>query len=168
MIPALSEAQSNTRVSDGASFGSVIFKRCRSAPVALSYRHSLDTVPKMVLRHSILRRSVAIMLPLCSAWLFIACVTLCSAQSAERQAHCLSDMLNSVCCGQEPGCCPITTALPNVLPERRVGTFLLGDNQAAIVLRAEPTVATLNNSGYTSISVSGADPPLERLHSLRI
>lgn len=122
----------------------------------------------MVLRHFLLKRSLAITLPMCSAWLFIACVSLCSTHSVESQTHRTPTLLNSVCFGQDPDCCPITTTLPSVLPERRVVTFLVNNHLAVVVPRAEPTRETLINIGYTSISVSGADPPFERLPSLRI
>jgi hypothetical protein len=137
-------------------------------PFALSYRHSFAIVRKMVLRHSLLKRSLAIILPMCSAWLFIACVSLCSTHRVETQTHCTPTLLNSVCFGQVPDCCPITTTFPSLLPERRVGTFLVNDHRAAVVPPLEPTRATLINNGCTSISVSGADPPFERLPSLRI
>jgi hypothetical protein len=107
------------------------------------------------------------MLPICSGWLCFACMALCSAQSAEKQAHLRPTLLNAVCFG-EPDWCPITTALPDVLPERRVGTFPVNDCHTALVPRVEPIRETLINNGLTSISISGADPPLEHLYSIRI
>ncbi len=136
-------------------------------PLGLPDRDPFVIVRRMVWRHPTLNRFLAIVLPTCSAWLFIACVSLCIMHSVERQTHC-TPTLNSVCVAQDADCCPITFSAPMVLAERRVATLLVTDHHAAVVPSLESRTTTLINTGYTSISASGADPPFERFLLLRI
>lgn len=122
----------------------------------------------MFSRHALMRKSLSVILLSCSGWLFVACLVLCSIHTAEKQTHSTRILSNSVFVGQESDCCPITNALPIVVPERRVGAFLMNDDQVELAPFDAPTRRILISNSYTSVSFSGADPPLEPFHSLRI
>jgi hypothetical protein len=95
-------------------------------------------------------------------------MTLCTESGAAPAAYpALSP--DSYIPGNAGDCCPITTALPSVLPEHRV-TALPGDNhqQASHISAMRLVRESLLNLGHVAIPVSNSDPPLDRFRPLRI
>jgi len=127
---------------------------------------SFAIITNMVLRSAKVKRSLAVTLVTCFVWVFIACVAICSAHSAEKQTQCPQTITSSVCCEDDSTCCPITSALPSVLPDTSM--LLVNDRQTAVMRYVEPTPLGSLSKSYTSFTASRAAPPFDRLPSLRI
>jgi len=116
-----------------------------------------------------LRRLLAVVLPVCLFWISVACMTLCTEDSDEQQAHCATLLPDTVSSTQDRDCCPITTGLPSVLPEHRVSATPSNNHQqATLILSVHLANSTLLKREHTATPVSNSDPPFERLRTLRI
>lgn len=111
---------------------------------------------------------VAMVLPLCFAWTFVACVTLCSEHISNAQdAHAggAAEMRGL----DESDCCPITASATSLLPERITPIKqLCVDQQATAALSAHRLSEASCDNRCALIPSSSSDPPLMRLCVLRI
>src|SRR4030095_7230644 len=116
--------------------------------------------------YSLITRSIALLLPVCFIWLFIACVTLCSMHVERKLTHagCLSSTASTG--SGEIDCCPFTESLLSVLTPRSI---------LEVTAAEHAPVALVLGSSYCGVSfhhfltASGSsDPPLKRLRTLRI
>jgi len=96
-------------------------------------------------------------------------MTLCAADSAEQQAHYATLLPDTVRPSQDRDCCPITTALPSVLPVHRVNALPSNNHQqATLISTVQLARPTLLKREHTATPGSKFDPPFERLWTLRI
>jgi hypothetical protein len=118
---------------------------------------------KMFSQRSTTTRLLAAWMPLCVVWVFVACVSLCAAQSDE----CEKSLVQRLDAPQEASHCPIREAVDGLIPERQAFS------PQAIPQAIRPSGTTASES-YLPISASGlllpssADPPLKLLGVLRI
>lgn len=128
----------------------------------------IGIMPAMFSPRSTVTRSLAIWLPLCFVWVFVACVSLCSLHGAGE--HNTPSVLSQVAdSSHESNCCPIREATSWVLPERQSSNPQAGgDVQAASVPLVLPTGYAPYSNARMLIQPSTSDPPLERLCALRI
>jgi hypothetical protein len=119
----------------------------------------------MFLLSSPLRQILAVVLPVSFIWVFIACVTLCTEHGTKIQSHYASYSLTLT---QDEDCCPIETAAPSVLPERRFGTVPASNYQQTAFSLAQFGEPALVHREHSGIPVSSSDPPFERLCTMRI
>lgn len=93
---------------------------------------------------------------------------ICTESDAE-QAHFATLLPDTFSPGQDRDCCPITTALPGVVPEHRVNVLSSNHHEAATpIFTVQLGSPTLLNREHSAAPVSNSDPPLERLRTLRI
>lgn len=123
----------------------------------------MDIMAKMSSSLSKIRWVLAAWLPLCLVWVFLACVSLCAAQTDE----CEKPLTIRPDSSQEANHCPLTQAIDGVMPERQASSTRV---TAQTNLLAE-TVA-IDSCAPLSESVlrftSSPDPPLKLLCVLRI
>lgn len=106
------------------------------------------------------------LLPICFLWVFIGCVSLCTEHSNQRSTcESLSSDEYRVC--NEEYCCPFTSLLPSILPDRRLASFAVGNREVTVLL-AELSRQVSDHQLQVLIPVQTADPPLKRLPTLRI
>jgi hypothetical protein len=113
-----------------------------------------------------LKKSLAMLLPICFLWLFVACVSHCSMESAERLYACAHLSIEMT---DEPDSetCLIVDAPKAVIPERAALNL---QTPYAIQYSIFPAKSSTNTITF-SIRLNEpafADPPLERLPDLRI
>jgi hypothetical protein len=121
----------------------------------------------MISAHSLITRSIALLLPVCLIWLFIACVTLCSMHvDGYKLTHAGSLSSTASTASGEIDCCPFTESLRSVLPERSVLEVPAAEHTpVALVVGA----SDYEMSFHHFLTASGSsDPPLKRLRTLRI
>lgn len=89
-------------------------------------------------------------------------MTLCAESGAAPAAY-PTLLPDSYTPSNDGDCCPITTALPSVLPEHRVTALPEDNRQQAIHISAVRLVReSLLNLGHVAIPVSNSDPPIDR------
>jgi hypothetical protein len=114
-------------------------------------------------------RLVAMGLPLCFAWTFVACVTLCSEHIRNAQDAHATGSAAEMRGLDESDCCPITTSATSLLPERITPIKQLGADQQATAARSmQCLIEASRGNGYARLPASSSDPPLMRLGVLRI
>jgi hypothetical protein len=117
--------------------------------------------------HSHLTRYLAVLLPLCLMWVFVACVSLCSPLCADTDELSQAVEQIEVEAPHQSGC-PITEAPRSVLPERQsFGTQVVGELPALLSPPAPSTNYKILHSSFL-LALGSSDPPFERLHTLRI
>ncbi|MGA9770666.1 MAG: hypothetical protein WBV94_16620 [Blastocatellia bacterium] len=126
-------------------------------------------LPAMGLPRSTVTKLLAACLLICSVWVFIACVLLCSAhpESANTSETFLSaERINT---SSDDECCPIGQSPAGVLTERQsLLTHIDGGAQALFALAILTVGERHYESARQSIPPPTSDPPLERLCTLRI
>jgi hypothetical protein len=115
------------------------------------------------------KRIVAMGLPLCFAWTFVACVTLCSEHISNLQDAHATGSAAEMRGLDEADCCPITTSATSLLPERITPIKQLGADQQATAARSAQRLSEAScDNRYALLSSSSSDPPLMRRCVLRI
>jgi len=116
-----------------------------------------------------LKRLVAALLPISFLWLFVACVSSCTRESAEKQNQ--LNVSSSIETKDASDCegCLLATFPQATAPER--AAFKLNLQSSFAVLTVKPSV----NSSTDEVTFelrhfqsSSTDPPLKRLSALRI
>jgi hypothetical protein len=120
----------------------------------------------MLKRRFPLKRTIAVLLPVCFLWVFIACVSLC-ASDAEEVEHDGGAILSlEIESTPDSECCPIIESPKAALLER------LSVQSASTVSALPITLATLSGNAFAPSHKSNypliTDPPFERLLTLRI
>jgi hypothetical protein len=117
----------------------------------------------MFLRFSTLRKSGAVILPVCLLWLHFGCISICSHHLEEVLK---ADARSVTVCDTDENC-PITAAVVNALPERSfLSSAAVG---AAHLMTPVRTVEfAYDISPYQLESFLSPSPPSERLCVLRI
>ncbi|MCP9494937.1 MAG: hypothetical protein MSG64_10840 [Pyrinomonadaceae bacterium MAG19_C2-C3] len=131
--------------------------------------HQPDIMPVMFSPRSSFMRVLAMMLPLCFIWVFVACVVSCSAHDAEAHEIRADLAIESIDGSHDDDLCPVTEATSYTLPERQSSIPQISDEVSSLFA---PCVSPTNNAltlrTQSSIRLSAARPPLERLCILRI
>jgi hypothetical protein len=117
----------------------------------------------MFMPRSTLKRSLALFLPICFVWIFVACVMICTAHAAEVQNE------HAVCSSPETellpkaDCCPISGSQMSVLPERRAPhPKVSGDHVALFAPSVGLAFQRLRAHNRVLAVPSFPDPPLAR------
>lgn len=108
------------------------------------------------------------LLPLCFIWVFVVCVVSCSDHDLE--AHEIrADLAIENIDGSHDDLCPITEAPSYGLPERQSSIPQISDEASSLFAPCvSPTNNALTLKTQSSIRLSTAAPPFERLCILRI
>lgn len=127
-------------------------------------------MPEMFSPRPTVTRSLAIWMPLCFLWVFMACVSLCPVNDVA--GHEVSSALSKITVrgSHESDCCPITEAPTWLIAARQSST-----PQASGDVRASSAPSVILQASYAphskarlSIQPPGSDPPRGRLGVLRI
>jgi hypothetical protein len=116
-----------------------------------------------------LKRLMAVLLPISLTWLFVACVSICAREGAER--HCNNPVSSPKEIRDASDCrgCPLTSFPKATIPER---TIHGSDLQTPVVLQSLILSVDSLADGVAFVlrqrHRSSADPPLKRLPALRI
>src|SRR5947207_117207 len=122
----------------------------------------------MLSQRSTLSRLVAVILPLCSVWIFIACVIICSAHAEEASNQRSTASFGEAQLSHEEECCPINNAQVSVLPNRRATFFVINHNHPSSPALCTWLVSRRTLVPHTIAIPSAADPPFERFPTLRV
>lgn len=122
----------------------------------------------MLLPQSKFTRCLAVFLPVCFVWAFVACVIICSEDVGHADEAQIVGFVE-VNASDESDCCPMSDLPASLLPERpSFKAQISGDYQAltAPSIQSLPAIAFLYTRSTIGPSLHG--PPLERLSVLRI
>jgi hypothetical protein len=116
-----------------------------------------------------LKGLVAAFLPISFLWLFVACVSTCTRESAEKQNRPI--VSSSIETEDAPDCegCLLTTFPQTTAPERV--TFKLNLQASFAILTVTPSVNSSTDEitfQHRHFQSSSIEPPLKRLPTLRI
>ena len=123
----------------------------------------------MFTARTLLIRLTATLLPVCLVWVFVACVSLCSAHPAEAGEAAAVVSWDVADDAPESDCCPVSEASQGALPERtsqspQAGTEL----HTPTPKMTGPGVTGAVRRAPASASFTSPDPPFEQLRALRI
>jgi hypothetical protein len=117
----------------------------------------------------ILKRSLAVLLPVCFVWVFVACVIICTAHAAEEQSQYGVCSASETELSQDTQCCPISVSQVSLLACRRSPILQVGGEHCSVgALPAKLLPGDwLAYTRPTALPLL-ADWPLKRLRALRI
>ncbi len=126
-------------------------------------------MPLMFSPRSTASRSLAIWLPICLMWMFVACVSLCLLHvEAEDETPSVLTPVTAVN-SPDSDCCPFIESTSGILLERQSSIRpVSGDVQASFVHAPSPKSYATRSQAHLAIQPPTSDPPLERLGVRRI
>jgi hypothetical protein len=127
-------------------------------------------LPWMLTPRSALTRSLALLIPICMVWVFAACVSLCAGHESLDAGCVEAHSVNTPAPAETQDCCPDGEASCGVQSHRAtsVSHTTAAEPAPAEAAALPPADGTLARPARGASPGRAADPPFERLRTLRI